>query len=205
MTGHDESFLSRWSRRKRSLDPEPPAEDAAAPAAPPSEPAEPAEERTDAEILEELGLKDPDLLEAGDDFRAFLQAAVPEHLRRRALRRLWVSNPVLANLDGLNDYDGDFTQGSVAPGMLKTAYQVGRGFVRDLAEAVDTGKADAAAAPHPPAEGGEPPPEEAAEEKKIPAESCMDSANADEDVENIMESGIPARKIRRKMRFSYRS
>lgn len=73
----------------------------------------------------------------GDDFRAFLQTAVPDHLRRRALRRLWVSNPVLANLDGLNDYDGDFTGGSVAQGMLKTAYQVGRGIVKQAADVAE--------------------------------------------------------------------
>ncbi|MFU8777406.1 MAG: DUF3306 domain-containing protein, partial [Roseovarius sp.] len=58
------------------------------------------DEKTDAELCEELGLPDPDDLQMGDDFRAFLDKAVPERLRRRALRRLWVSNPVLANLDG---------------------------------------------------------------------------------------------------------
>ena len=37
----------------------------------------------------------------GDDFSGFMARNVPDHLRRRALRKLWVSNPVLANLDGL--------------------------------------------------------------------------------------------------------
>jgi len=87
---------------------------------------------TDDEILQELGLPDPASLRAGDDFAAFLGKAVPEHLRRRALRQLWGSNPVLANIDGLVDYGEDFTAGSVAAGALKTVYQVGRGAVARL-------------------------------------------------------------------------
>jgi hypothetical protein len=53
-------------------------------------------EKTDAELLAEFDLPDPDTLKAGDDFTAFMARAIPEHLRRRALRKLWVSNPVLA-------------------------------------------------------------------------------------------------------------
>ena len=95
--------------------------------------------KSDAEILESLGLPDPETLTVGDDFTAFLSKAVPEHLRRVALRRLWGSNPVLANLDGLVDYDEDFTLGSVASGTLKTVYQVGRGAVARMEEgAVET-------------------------------------------------------------------
>ncbi len=120
----DDRFLTRWSRRKRKAASEPdaaeskqystnaPAEDAGV---------ETPADRTDEEVLAHLGLKDPDLLEPGDDFSAFMREAVPQHIRRRALRRLWRSNPVLANLDGLNDYDTDFTGDSVAPGALKTA------------------------------------------------------------------------------------
>jgi hypothetical protein len=37
-----------------------------------------------------------------------MREGVPEALRNRALRKLWLSDPVLANLDGLNDYDEDF-------------------------------------------------------------------------------------------------
>lgn len=88
------------------------------------------EEKTDAEILEELGLPDPDSLQKDDDFTQFLAKTVPERLRRRALRRLWLSNPVLANLDGLNDYDDDFTDASTAGQVVKTAYEVGRGFLK---------------------------------------------------------------------------
>jgi hypothetical protein len=143
-----ESRFSRWSRRKREAEA---AEREAAQPKLPAAAAEDAAERedlaglADAEVLEKLGLKDPDEMQAGDDFSAFLKQAVPEHLRRRALRRLWRSNPVLANLDGLNDYDTDFTGDSVAPGTLKTAYKVGVGIVRDLEQAaVDAGESEAA-------------------------------------------------------------
>ncbi|MHA3977173.1 DUF3306 domain-containing protein [Halovulum sp. GXIMD14794] len=87
---------------------------------------------SDEQLLEKLDLPDPDTLEPGDDFTAFLRDVVPEHLRRRALRRLWRSNPVLANLDGLNDYDGDYTNAATdAPG-LKTAYRVGKGLLKHV-------------------------------------------------------------------------
>lgn len=203
MTGQGDSFLARWSRRKKAVAaeeaearvvPEPVAEDAAPAAVP--------EARTDAEILEELGLKDPDLLQAGDDFRAFLQAAVPEHLRRRALRKLWVSNPVLANLDGLNDYDGDFTQGSVAPGMLKTAYQVGRGLVRDLAE--ETPQAEAPTVPEPATP--DPAPQDSipvGEEFFDSTESGTISGNPEPAEDNAEESAVSTGPARRKIRFRY--
>ncbi|TDL79513.1 DUF3306 domain-containing protein [Palleronia sediminis] len=125
-------FLSRWSQRKRAR-PEAEAE-APDPADAPAPP-DPVDHETEAETLERLGLPDPDTLEAGDDFRAFMARAVPEYLRRRALRKLWVSNPVLANLDGLNDYDTDFTGGSVPTGTLKTAYTVGKGIFARVVEA----------------------------------------------------------------------
>ena len=129
----EEGFLSRWSRRKLEPEDEPrpaPVEEAAE--------AEPAlSEETEAETLARLQLPDPDTLGAGDDFAPFMQAAVPEYLRKRALRRLWRSNPTLAVLDGLNDYDDDFTGGFVPPGTLKTAYEVGKGIVSRTAEALD--------------------------------------------------------------------
>lgn len=141
MTGRADEFLARWSRRKRSSNaPEVAADnmEATDPLADPASAAIPddAEISENAEadqlLLEEMGLKNPDELMPGDDFGAYLKASLPAHLKRRAMRKLWVSNPVLANLDGLNDYDVDFTGGGVAPGEVRTAYQVGRGFIRDL-------------------------------------------------------------------------
>ncbi|RYH03482.1 DUF3306 domain-containing protein [Salipiger sp. IMCC34102] len=77
-------------------------------------------------------LPDPDTMTAGDDFTAFMAKAVPSHLRNRALRQLWRSNPVLACLDGLNDYDDDYLAMSKGQGPLKTTYEVGKGLKRHL-------------------------------------------------------------------------
>ena len=74
-------------------------------------------EKSDEEILDALGLPDPDSLVQGDDFKAFLSKTVPAHLRKRALRTLWRSNPVLACVDGLNDYDDDYLTGSIGQNM----------------------------------------------------------------------------------------
>ncbi|WP_459033989.1 DUF3306 domain-containing protein [Roseivivax sp. CAU 1761] len=123
-----------WSRRKARVAAEEEAalraeEDARAEAR-----ADALEERSDAEILAEFGLPDPDNLKPGDMVAGFLRKEIPERLRRRALRALWRSNPVLACLDGLNDYDGDYTNAATdAPG-VKTAYQVGRGLTRHVEE-----------------------------------------------------------------------
>lgn len=206
MSGDDGDFLSRWSRRKRAAGagPAPEPEAARLSEAPAPEPQVDAradtEEKSDAEILESLGLKDPDLLGPGDDFRAFMQAAVPDHLRRRALRRLWVSNPVLANLDGLNDYDGDFRGGSVGPGLLKTAYQVGRGIVREIAEppqATDVADvADVAAHPDAPLD---------AEENSAFAESGEISRFEQNAKADAAEDSNSTSAGRRRMRFRYES
>ena len=84
---------------------------------------------SDAGILDLLELPDPDTLRKGDDFAAFMSRAVPLHLRNRALRKLWRSDPVLACLDGLNDYDADYLAASTGQGVIKTSYQVGKGLL----------------------------------------------------------------------------
>jgi hypothetical protein len=88
-------------------------------------------EKTDAELLVEFDLPDPDTMKAGDDFTAFMARAIPDHLRRRALRKLWVSNPVLACLDDLVDYADDYTQASAVTS-FSTTYEVGKGLRRHI-------------------------------------------------------------------------
>ncbi len=102
----DENFLNRWSRRKLEGDgkllPDP-----AAVTAPPST-APPATGDEAADLGPPPDLPDIDSLDKDSDFTPFMADGVPEELKRLALRKLWVSDPVLANLDGLNDYDEDF-------------------------------------------------------------------------------------------------
>ena len=121
-----------WSRRRAAVTSEAEAEAKAVLDAGTAEAAADLEERPDDEILAELGLPDPAAMKQGDDFTAFLQAAVPERLRRRALRQLWRSNPVLANVDGLVQYGGDFTDASTVVENLQTAYQVGKGMLKHV-------------------------------------------------------------------------
>lgn len=140
----DESeFLRRWSRRKRAArKPAPsdtkPVEDAPEPsagdeiAAPPGDEPESAESRTAEPASPEL--PDIDSLNAESDFTPFLKKGVPEELKNRALRKLWRINPVFGHLDGLNDYDGDFTDAATVVKDLKTLYKVGRGFLPDPEE-----------------------------------------------------------------------
>ncbi|MEL6205667.1 MAG: DUF3306 domain-containing protein [Pseudomonadota bacterium] len=130
-----------WSRRKAAVAAEEQAARAAEADAREQAEHEDREARqeamSDAELLEELELPDPDTLGAGDDFSAFLRADVPARLRTRALRRLWRTNPVLANVDGMVDYGGDFTDAAMVPEVLNTVYRVGKGMVRDLIEDTD--------------------------------------------------------------------
>ena len=125
---------SAWSRRKAAVVAEAVAEERAAEDAAIAEQHELLAEKTEVEVLEELGLPDPDAMVQGDDFKAFLSKAVPAHLRKRALRTLWRSNPVLACVDGLNDYDDDYLAGSFGQGPISTTYQVGKGMLSHLLE-----------------------------------------------------------------------
>jgi len=79
-----------------------------------------------------IALPDIDSLTAASDFSPFMRPGVPDDLRTRALRRLWKLDPVYAYQDGLTDYAEDYTDAAaVVPG-LKSAYQVGRGFLDAL-------------------------------------------------------------------------
>ena len=120
-----------WSRRKAGVEAEVQAEEAAVEAR--AIEAEQAE-KTDDEILADLGLPDPETLEPGDDFSGFMAKAVPDRLRRLALRKLWLTNPLLANVDGLVDYGEDFTDAACVIKNMKTAYQVGKGMTEHVEE-----------------------------------------------------------------------
>lgn len=133
-----------WSRRRAAVASEEAAREAEARAIEEARIAAELEaaraEMPEEAILAELGLPDPDTLKPGDDFSAFLAKAVPEAIRRRALRKLWTSNPVLANLDGLVDHGEDFTDSATVQAGMKTAYEVGRGLkehVRTLRKAAE--------------------------------------------------------------------
>lgn len=138
-------FLARWSDRKRAV-----AE------ADELEAAAPAVEDGDAEhgALEEV--KDPDAitpeeLEALEqidiesldyeaDFTPFMKKGVPDLMRQAALRQLWRSNPILANLDGMNDYDENFHLAHKVLENIQTAYKVGEGYLTKAERAAMAGE-----------------------------------------------------------------
>ncbi len=129
-----------WSRRRAAVQAEEEAEARAQLTRPEIAQQSENEVRDDAQILSELDLPDPDDLILGDDIRGFMSRAVPEHLRRRALRKLWRLNPVLANMDGLVDYGEDYTDSATVVETLRTTYQVGKGMLAHLQQAdCDTG------------------------------------------------------------------
>jgi hypothetical protein len=73
-----------------------------------------------------------DQLDGQSDYTAFLAKNVPEALTRAALRKLWVSDPVLANLDGLNDYDEDYNLVDQAITAAQTSYRPGMGYLDEI-------------------------------------------------------------------------
>jgi hypothetical protein len=138
-----------WSRRRAAVAEEA-AEDAAADAALKEAEAQAAlEEKSDEEILRDLDLPDPDTMQPGQDIQAFMAKAVPERIRRRAMRQLWKLNPVLANVDGLVEYGEDFTDAATVIENLQTTYQVGRGMLAHLEAMAREDEKDTAAKEEP--------------------------------------------------------
>jgi hypothetical protein len=132
-------FLKRWSRLKleeaerRPAPQAPPVEEAPVEAVPETIEAEaPAEvestEASEAEPFDPADLPDIDSLGKDSDYTGFLKEGVPAKLRHLALQKLFRSDPALAVLDGLNDYDEDFTLATVAEKILAN-YKPGRDYV----------------------------------------------------------------------------
>jgi hypothetical protein len=182
----DEGFLRRWSRRKAE------AQSAAtAPVAdsgdPPGEAPGGLEQSAERENLAPIDPKDlpaVDTLNATSDFTVFMRPGVPLELRNQALRKLWRSDPVLANLDGLLEYGEDYSLPSWPKDAIRTAYKVGRGFLEQVSDGAE--HADQARSTEPagtpveqPRIAAEPPANEAARTAAVPAESSPPAAPAD--------------------------
>ena len=138
----DTDFIRRWSRRKRAArqdekraggppidgpKADPDSDDVAADAEPKHD--DDSSKAGSDDNPETLDLPDIDSLSTDSDFKPFLKKGVPKELRNRAMRKLWQVDPAFGHLDGLNDYDGDFTDAATVVKGLKTLYKVGRGFM----------------------------------------------------------------------------
>lgn len=186
-----------WSRRKAKVAAEATAEAQVEDALVRQEAEAVQEARTDEEILAELDLPLPEDLQPGDDFSAFMKQAVPDRIRRRALRVLWRTNPVLANIDGLVDYGEDYTDAATVVENLQTSYQVGKGMLKHILAEEEAKEKAAAMAEDIPEDVSEPEPEviiAAAPEPEL--DNSADTAS-DHFVEDT-----PAPSLRR-MRFDF--
>ena len=144
----DDTFLARWSRRKRGAAPDarerPKPENAgggsasrvAAAALSPGETQPP---------FDPASLPPIESIVAGSDIRAFLAAGVPADLTRAALRRVWSSDPMIRDFVGLSENSWDFN----APGAMPGFGPIGKDEVARLVTRL-LGEPDAtAAAAHP--------------------------------------------------------
>ena len=136
--------LHRWSERKAKARHEEAPLPSEAQAVVPAEsedvaPAE-SEDEVSAEIVEQL--PDIDSLDKDSDYTVFMVKGVPEHLKRLALRKLWLSDPILANVDGLVDYGEDFTTAKLMGDAVKTAYRVGKGYIDEAEELAEAEQGD---------------------------------------------------------------
>jgi len=130
----NEGVLARWSKRKLN-----PVEDEPVAELSSEEQQELLNER-EAELLanqEAAEAIDLDTIDEESDLSLFLKEGVPEVLKKAALAKLWRSNPVFANVDGLVDYDDNFADPNLIMKTFTSAYQVGRGYLKEVLEDTD--------------------------------------------------------------------
>ena len=193
----DEGFVSRWSRLKREARKAPAepqgeaarqsparADTPAARPAPPDDAAagdargREAEDTRPAAPFDPASLPDIESLTFESDYTAFLQEGVPRELRNRALQRLWRSDPVLANLDGLLEYGEDYTGIGTKKTLVRTAYRVGRGMI-------DRALEKEAEASRPPARDGETPLQESSGADRPDEAERAEAVQAETDEEPV--------------------
>lgn len=109
----DESFLARWSRRKRNIAAQSDAEKNSPPSA--AETAKPVS-RTAGEASPAPPLPPIDSIEAASDITAFFAPGVPLELTRAALRRAWTADPAIRDFIGLSENAWDFNATGGVPG-----------------------------------------------------------------------------------------
>ena len=154
MSEKDDKFLARWARRKAQARKAVPIVSEDGPEnftdatgrapieAPDSRPVSVDSVTSESERTDETQQFDDidyEKLDYSSDYTKFITKTVPAAIQRKALRKLWASDPVFAVLDGLNDYDEDFSDAALAVKTLSSAYQAGRGY-GDKEEAASRGE-----------------------------------------------------------------
>ena len=126
-----EGFVARWSRRK--IEEKEPSKDTKSEVSKLEEGA-PLDTKSTQDVGEEGetnvdDLPDIETLNESSDYTPFLKDGVPEKLKRLALRKLWKSNPVFGIIDGLDDYDEDYSAIGIVAQEIFTNYKPGKGMV----------------------------------------------------------------------------
>ncbi|MDH4113873.1 MAG: DUF3306 domain-containing protein [Burkholderiaceae bacterium] len=173
MTSEPESFLARWSRRKRAAEREvglPEQRAAEAPATPGAtvdgapaartEPASQPSRQPDPSAKTEEPLPSIESLDGlRSDYQAFFNQPVDESLRRAALKKLF-ADPHFNQMDMLDVYVDDYTQFEPLPAALRMRLPSARAFLPDSERAeLEAAEAQARTGGEAP-EGGEGAPSE---------------------------------------------
>jgi len=131
-----ETFLSRWSRRKRAaatsprlrgeVDAPERSEGASGEGASPQteamespphpDPLPASGQRESAPPFDRASLPPIESIDAGTDVSAFLRPGVPTDLAQAALRRAWITDPAIRDFVGLAENAWDFTAPGGVPG-----------------------------------------------------------------------------------------
>ena len=126
-----EGFVARWSRRK--IEEKEPSKDTKSEVSKVEESApldaDSTQDEGDEEKTNVDDLPDVETLNESSDYTPFLKDGVPEKLKRLALRKLWKSNPIFGFIDGLDDYDEDYSAIGMVAQEIFTNYKPGKGMV----------------------------------------------------------------------------
>ena len=120
-----ENFISRWGRLKRESESrrkrktelcESAASSSAGVTTADNEDEAAGTEKRATRALDLTSLPSIDSITAGTDIRVFLQSGVPAKLTEAALRRAWLSDPVIRDFIGIAENQWDFTNPATIPG-----------------------------------------------------------------------------------------
>ena len=92
---------------------------------------------SDEALLEKYDLPDPETVDDEAGLDKFFKGDMPERLRQMALRRVWRLNPLFRFADEMVEYGEDYTDAATVVEGMQTAYQVGKGYLKKVTEALE--------------------------------------------------------------------
>ena len=125
----ESSFLNRWSDRKTAVRDGHARDLGDIPEQAGVELPKVREQISDENAVVPDDLPDINTMNKDSDFTLFMREGTPKKLKRLALRKLFTSDPIFAGLDGLNDYDEDYSMIGMVAEVVSTRYKPGQGMV----------------------------------------------------------------------------